>query len=196
MLMLCASLSITFSATQSSAADIATKIKFKSEATSTEFDMLGDKQRGSIINGTGQTETKLTVSPDGMSVKIESGTTLIGFLNLTRPDEIKLEDGGKKDMFVLKKEPDGHYKLKTASGDTVYKMKVETYGLKVEDAGQHPIYKVHTHDDKMSLKSIDGKEVLSTKAQLPPIALACFGFDSLRQPQRAALAYALTYLRN
>ena len=117
MLMLCASLSITFSATQSSAADIATKIKFKSEATSTEFDMLGDKQRGSIINGT-RTETKLTVSPDGMSVKIESGTTLIGFLNLTRPDEIKLEDGGKKDMFVLKKEPDGHYKLKTASGDT------------------------------------------------------------------------------
>ena len=37
-------------------------------------------------------------------------------------------------------------------------MKVETYGLKVEDAGQHPIYKVHTHDDKMSLKASTEKK--------------------------------------
>jgi hypothetical protein len=178
------------------ALDPPAKIKFKADAISCACDLIGDKQHGSLINGTGQTEATMTVSPDGKLITIASGTKTLGYVALFRADELKLEDSARKELFALKQEADGHYKLKDASGQTVYKIKIEQYGLKIEDAKQQTVYKVHRHEDKLSLKGLSTAVVLSTKAQVPPMALACFGFDSLSRPQRAALAYALIFVRN
>jgi hypothetical protein len=173
------------------AADVSAKVKFKND--SGEFDLVGDKSAGSLTDNTGKVQATFTVMSDGKLIRIDEGGKPTGYVTMVAP-KWKINDAARKELFSLKQQPDGDYKLKDAVGQELFKIKGEPYGLKVEDRNKQPVYKVHTNEDKMSLKSADGKVVLSTKSKVDKMALACFGLDVLSKSQKAALAYAFSFL--
>lgn len=173
------------------AAATTTKISFKSE-TNSEFVIEGDKQQGTFKDGT--KSAKFDVASGQIKIK-DNGAT-IGYITMPEQAEWKIKDANKQDLFTLKQQPDGDYKLKNSDKTLLYKIKPADYGFKVENAAMQTIFKVHKYADKVSLKTADGKEVLSTNASVQPIALVCFALDPLSKQQKAALAYALSIVGN
>jgi hypothetical protein len=174
------------------AADQLAKVKFKNQSGA-EFALAGTKHQGELVDGS--EKVSFSVSADGKVIEIQSGGKSIGFVSMPNANEWKIKDATKRELYELKREADGHYKLKDGAGIELYKVKSESYGWKIKDKTDQAIYKVHNEDGKISLKSASGAMVAETKAGIPPIALACFGFDALSKPQKAALAYALSYLQ-
>ena len=173
-----------------------TKVAFKGPAASDQFSMSGNGTQGTYDPAGGKalkfaidTTTHKMITKDGSD-------KIIGFLKYANGQKWKLEDSTGKDLYVLKKEPDGHYKLKDAAGNTLYVVKSEDYGCKIENGENAAVAKIHKHENKLSLKSKDDKEILSTHSDTDPIVLACFAFDALDKNQRAELAYALNFVRN
>lgn len=173
------------------AAEVAAKVKFKTDAG--EFGLIGDKSTGSFVDSSGKVQAAFTVMSGGKVIRIDEGGKPTGYISLASP-KWKIDDAARKELFALKQQPDGDYKLKDATGQELFKIKGESYGLKIVDRNQKPVYKVHDSDDKLSLKSADGKIVLSTKSKIDKMALACFGLDSLSKSQKAALAYAFSFV--
>ncbi|OLP16082.1 hypothetical protein BST81_22915 [Leptolyngbya sp. 'hensonii'] len=104
--------------------------------------------------------------------------------------KVKSADQSKV-LYVLRRQQDGDYKLEDGADQPIYRIKARDYGFELETPAQQSLYKVKVKDGKISLRDRADKTVLSTKSQFAPIAMACFGFDVLKQEQKAALAYAV-----
>jgi hypothetical protein len=180
-------------AAQSPVANAAQKIKFKS-ATGSEFWLQGDKQHGAYEEGGAKTD--LVVSRDLKLISIQQSGRVIGYVTMKQPNEWKIKDDSQKELFTLKLEADGHYKLKDAGNTEIYKIKPESFGFKIKNKDGQELYKIHSDGTKVSLKSPDGKVVAETHASIAPIAVACFGLDVLSKSQKAALAYALSVVKS
>lgn len=172
------------------------KIDFKCAKPDDSFSLEGSATQGTYSKG-GKVWLTFASAKSGQKLgfKNDSGAPL-GFIKCSQPGKWKVEDATGKDLFVLEKEADGRYKFKDASDKILFEVKNEQYGLKIEDAAKMTVFKVHKKDDKLVLKASDSSEVFSTNASVDPIVVACFGFSSLNANQKAALAYAVSFLRN
>lgn len=166
------------------------KIEFKGENGSNKF-TLKMKDDGAKLVGDKDREIARLKSVDGkVKIKTPSEKTL-GYV-VIKDGVWKLENAEQnRELYVLRRQSDGDYKLETGSDGETYRIKQRDYGLEIETPDKKSLYKVKIKENKTTLQDSSGKTVFSLKSSMIPIAIACFGFDVLTLEQQAGLAYAV-----
>lgn len=103
--------------------------------------------------------------------------------------QVKSVDNTK--IYILKQHSKENYKLEDEANQEIYEIKSRNDELEIETPNHQVLYQVTVKNQKILLKNMSNQSVLSTKSQIVPIAVACFGFDVLSPEQKAALAYAV-----
>ncbi len=167
------------------------KIELKSEGGKAAFSLKPESDGAKLLDENDRELARLTVdSREKVKIK-DSADRTIGYV-VTEAQSWKIKDGSQnQELYVLQRQSDGDYKLKSGANQEIYRIKKREYGFEVETPAKQSLYKIKSKDGKISLKNPSGKTVLYVKSGLTPIAIACFGFDVLSREQKAALAYAV-----
>lgn len=167
-------------------------VKFKQEGGAERFTLKYKSDGAKLEAASGDELARLNADPSG-KVKIKGpDDQVLGYVVPTT-GAWKLENAEQsEELYILRRQEDGDYKLETGSDQPVYRIKVRDYGYEIESPDKQSLYKVKQKGDKLSLRNAEDTTVLYTKDQTTPIAIACFGFDVLSQEQQAALAYAVS----
>lgn len=96
-----------------------------------------------------------------------------------------------QELYVLRQQDDGDFKLETGNNQPIYRIKKRDYGFEIETPQKQSLYKVKVKEGKTSLRNAQDQTILSTRSAVRPEAIAAFGFDKLSREQQAALAYAV-----
>ncbi|PZD75267.1 hypothetical protein C1752_00120 [Acaryochloris thomasi RCC1774] len=160
----------------------------------------------------GQERFTLKYKPDGAKLEDAAGAE-IARLNIDAAQKVKIKDpqdqvlgyvvpttGAWKlenaeqseELYILRQQDDGDYKLETGSDQPIYRIKKREYGYEIESPDKQSLYKVKEKEGKISLRNAEDQTVLYSKDKTSPIAMACFGFEVLTPEQQAALAYAVS----
>ena len=172
--------------------NLTTKVKFK-RANGTAVFSLKPKANGiKVENAAGEEIARLTVDSD-RQIKIKNpADQTLGYV-VSKSDYWKLENADRtKELYILRKQTDGDYKLETAKNKPIYRLKRRNYGWEIETPQNQSLYKVKTKANKIALRDSRDNIVMETKSNFSVLAVACFGFDALNQEQQAALAYAVS----
>lgn len=180
-----------------------TSLEAESEDGKSLFKIVHAKSSGNVLSSEGKILLSFVENKESKSkyVRVEDAShNCIGYVKFSALNKMKLEDSNKKELFMLHFEQndkvENAFKLKDANNKTLYKIKDESYGLKlIEGEDGRTLYKVKVKNNKTKLKSEDGKTVLCSKSDAPPTVLACFGMDKLTKEQQYSLAYALEFMR-
>ena len=167
------------------------KVKFKLDNGSEAFS-LKPKENGAKLEGAnGQELARLTID-NKEKIKIKNAADRVLGYVVTENSSWKIKNPEQtEELYVLRRQTDGDYKLESGSNQQVYRIKVRDYGFEIENPKKQSLYKVKIKEGKISLKNASDRIVLATKDEFLPIAVACFGFDILSKEQQAALAYAV-----
>ncbi|MBD1895990.1 hypothetical protein H6F60_15285 [Coleofasciculus sp. FACHB-129] len=167
------------------------KIKFKQEGGAEDFALKPEVDGAKLLDGKDKELARFNVD-DGGKVKIKNpADQVLGYV-VTKEGYWKIEDADQtKELYVLRRQNDGDYKLEDATDKEIYRIKARDYGFEVESPDKQSLYKVKVKNGKTSLINAADKPVFSTKSQVSAIAIASFGFDVLSKEQKAALAYAV-----
>ncbi|MDA0867263.1 MAG: hypothetical protein O2890_12775 [Cyanobacteria bacterium] len=143
------------------------------------------------MDGDDQEIARFTLDESG-KVKIKDPSDAVLGYVITQEGYWKVENAEQtQELFILRAQDDGDYKLEDGSDAQIYRIKQRDYGYEVETPDKTSLYKVKLKDGKLSLRDANEVTVMSTQSPLVPIAMACFGFDVLTPEQQAALAYAV-----
>lgn len=166
------------------------KIKFKQAGGAEKFSLKFKSDGAKLVDEADNELARLKL--DGNKVKIKDpADEVLGYVVL-QAGYWKLENAEQtEELYVLRRQDDGDFKLETGDDAQVYRIKVRDYGYEVETPEKESLYKVKTKNGKISLRDANDQTVLSTKSAMTPVAMAPFGFDVLTPPQQAALAYAV-----
>ncbi|MBW4521585.1 MAG: hypothetical protein KME16_18045 [Scytolyngbya sp. HA4215-MV1] len=179
------------SAAKQAAAETTEKIKFKADNGSEvlSIKLMGDGAK--VVDGNDRELARLKLD-DRRKVKIKnSADKVLGYV-VSSSGTWKLETADQsQELYILRHQPDGDYKLERGKNQALYRIKVRDYGFEIETVAKQSLYKIKLKEGKLSLRNAQDKTVLSTKNKLVPVAIASFGFKELSQEQQAALAYAV-----
>jgi hypothetical protein len=183
--------STTVSPPSSPVANKTDSIKFKQEGGGEAFELKSRSDGAKLVDKTDKELAKFNLD-EKQKIKIkDSQDQVLGYV-VTKNGYWKLENAEQnKELFILRYQSDGDYKLEDGSNQEIYRIKVRDYGLEIESPSKKSLYKVKIKDGKTSLRNASDRTVIYTKSQITPIAIACFGFDVLSKEQKAALAYAV-----
>jgi len=167
-------------------------IEFKREGGIDAFTLKLKENGAKLVDANNQELIRLNTD-EKQKIKIKnSADKSLGYV-VTKNGYWKLENAAQsQELYVLRRQADGDYKLENAANKEIYRIKVRDYGFEIETPTKQSLYKVKTQEGKVSLRDATDKTVLYTKSGVAPIAIACFGFDVLTPEQKAALAYAVT----
>ena len=167
------------------------KIEFKSDGGKAAFSLKYESDGAKLVDENDRELARLTVdSREKVKIK-DSADRAIGYV-VTDAQSWKIKNASQnQELYVLQRQSDGDYKLKSSANQEIYRIKKRKYGFEIETPAKQSLYKIKSKDGKISLKNPSGKTVLYVKSGLTPIAIACFGFDALSREQKAALAYAV-----
>lgn len=167
------------------------KIKFKQEGGAEDFALKPEADGAKLLDGKDKELARFNVDREG-KVKIKNpADKVLGYV-VTKGGYWKIENADQtKELYVLRRQNDGDYKLENGADQEIYRIKARDYGFEVESPDKQSLYKVKVKNGKTSLINAADKPVFSTKSQVNPAAIACFGFDVLSKEQKAALAYAV-----
>ncbi len=182
---------VAATATPSSNAEVSTeKIKFKQSDGAEKFSLKFKPDGAKLVDSADNELARLTL--DGNKVKIkDAADAVLGYV-VSQDGYWKLENAAQsEEMYVLRRQDDGDYKLETGDDTPVYRIKARDYGYEIETPEKESLYKVKVKKGKISLRDTREETVLSTKSAMTPVAMTPFGFDVLTPPQQAALAYAV-----
>jgi len=181
----------TVSPKSSPVANKTDSIKFKQEGGGEAFELKFRPDGAKLVDKTDKELAKFNLD-DKQKIKIkDSKDQVLGYV-VTNSGYWKLENAEQKqELFILRHQSDGDYKLEDGSNREIYRIKIRDYGLEIESPSKKSLYKVKIKDGKTSLRNASDRTVIYTKSQITPIAIACFGFDVLSKEQKAALAYAV-----
>lgn len=179
--------------------DTMTAVTFKRKDHSVAFKMMHNKDGGAALDENGKVkfsfiEDRSHKGKETIRVQDAKGT-LLGIVTVTGVDLIELDNAKKYKEFALKYDNERVFKLKDAENNLLYKLKEESYGIKVEDGEGAVCGKVRVKEEKVSLKNSANELVLSTRSEVPAPAVACFAMDKLNDQQKYSLAYSLMFLR-
>ncbi|MBW4618309.1 MAG: hypothetical protein KME17_02845 [Cyanosarcina radialis HA8281-LM2] len=165
------------------------KIEFKLENGSAAFAIKPKADGAKLVNANNQELARFNLD-EKQKLKIkDAGDRVLGFI-VTQNDYWKIENASQtQELYILRRQSDGDYKLEDGSDRQIYRIKQRDYGFEIETPTKQSLYKIKVKDGKTSLRDASDKTVLYIKTELTPIAIACFGFDVLTQEQKAALAY-------
>ena len=175
----------------SSVANSGENIKFKLEGESAAFTLKFEKDGAKLVDANDQELARFKVdSQQKLKIK-NSADQVLGYV-VTKAGYWKLENAEQsKELYVLRRQADGDYKLEDGANKEIYRIKARDYGWEIETPTKKSIYKVKIKDNKLSLRNAADRTVFYTKSKFIPVAIACFGFDVLTQEQKAALAYTV-----
>lgn len=166
-------------------------IKFKHDGGAEVFSLKTQINGAKLVDGNDKELVQLSVD-EKQKVKIKSvDDQVLGYV-VAKDGRWKIKNAAQtQELYILRRQNDGDYKLEDSTDKEIYRIKVRDYGFEIESPTKQSLYKVKVKDGKISLRDKSDQIVLYTKSQLTPIAIACFGFDILTQEQQAALAYAV-----
>ena len=172
--------------------NLATKVKFKLENGNEAFS-LKPKDNGIKVEGADGTEIARLTVDERQKIKIKDKSDRpLGYI-VTKDQAWKLENAEQtQELYILRRQSDGDYKLETGDDKQVYRIKSRDYGWEIETPQKQSLYKVKTKGDKIVLRDRNEATVIKTKGNIPSLAVACYGFDVLSEPQQSALAYAVS----
>ncbi|WP_052128982.1 hypothetical protein [Neosynechococcus sphagnicola] len=166
-------------------------IKLKQEGGETllTLKLLGDG--GTLLNASEQELVRLQAEEGGkIKIKDTANQPLGYVISQSGTWTVKTADQSQA-LLILRRQPDGDYTLATGDNQPLYRINVRDDGLDIVTPDQRLRYQVIVNNDTISLRDHQGQTVLLTKAQILPLAIACFGFDRLSREQQAALAYGV-----
>ncbi|MFE1746708.1 hypothetical protein [Coleofasciculus sp. H7-2] len=175
----------------SSVATSTDKIKFKQEGGTEDFALKTEADGAKLVDGKDKELARFNVD-NGGKVKIKNPTDKVLGYVVTKDGYWKIENADQtKELYILRRQNDGDYKLEDGANKEIYRIKARDYGFEIESPDKQSLYKVKVKNGKVSLINAAEKPVFYTKSQVNPIAIASFGFDVLSKEQKAALAYAV-----
>ena len=172
--------------------NLATKVKFKLENGNEAFSLKPKEDGIKVEDAGGKEIARLTIDEQG-KIKIKNAADKpLGYV-ISQDTYWKIENSEQtKELYILRQQGDGDYKLETGDDSQVYRIKRRDYGWEIETPQKESLYKVKVKDNKTVLRDKDEVTVIKTESDFPLLAVACFGFDVLSQEQQSALAYAVT----
>ncbi|GAB4232214.1 MAG: hypothetical protein Kow00121_60350 [Elainellaceae cyanobacterium] len=178
------------SGSPATAVTAAETIKFKSEAGAEVFSIEPRADGAKLVDAAEVELARFT--QDGQKVKIKNpADETLGYV-VMQSGYWKLENAEQtQELYILRQQDDGDYKLETGSDRPIYRIKARDYGFEIETPDKQSLYKVKLKEGKISLRNANDQTILSTRSSISPIAVACFGFDELTREQQAGLAYAV-----
>jgi hypothetical protein len=167
------------------------KIKFKREGGADAFSLKPAPDGAKLVDAAEKEIARFNQTNNKIKIKNEADQVL-GYI-VIEAGYWKLENAEQtQELYILRRQEDGDYKLETGTDQAVYRIKKRDYGFEVETPNKESLYKIKIKDDKLVLRDASDQTKLYTKSsEFKPIALVCFGFDMLSLEQRAAFAYAL-----
>jgi hypothetical protein len=166
------------------------QIKFKQENGSDRFSLKLKNDGAKLVGDKDQEIARFKLDNNKVKIKNSAEKTL-GYI-VTETGYWKIENPEQtKELYILRRQDDGDYKLETSDDREIYRIKKRDYGLEIETPDKKSLYKIKVKEGKTTLQDGSGKTVFSTKSPIIPIAIACFGFDVLTLEQQAGLAYAI-----
>jgi hypothetical protein len=178
-------------AQNSNTATLTDSVKFKLESGADAFSLKPKENGAKFVDVNDKELARLTVDAN-QKVKIKDASDKVLGYVVKKEGYWKIEDANQtKELFILRHQSDGDYKLEDGTNTEIYRIKARSDGFEIETPQKQSLYKVKAKEGKTSLKNASEKTVLSTKSKVLPIAVACFGFDKLSREQKAALAYAV-----
>lgn len=179
----------TSNAPTTSAQTASRKVKFEDGAGRDVF-ALKQKDDGAKLVGANDEElARLKNKGDDVEVRAPDDTVLGRIAG--DATKLKILSPTGEERFALKRYDDGDYKLKDASGATLYELKAKDYGFKIEDSTQAVVAKVKKRSDKVKLKNAEGATSYETKSPISALAIACLAFERLELPLRMGLVYRI-----
>lgn len=173
------------------AVDLKAAIKFKQYNGQERFTLKPKSDGAKLEDASGQEILRLKQdSTQKIKIKDPQEQVLGYVVSANHAWKLKSPDQSQ-DLFVLRRQGDGDYQLKTGSNQLVYRLKVRDYGYEIETASKDSLYKIKTKGSKTLLNDSKGEILLYTKPPIPPVVMASFGLDALTEAQQTALAYAL-----
>lgn len=167
------------------------KVKFKLAEGKAAFDLKPQPDGAKWVDATNQEWLRLTIDATQKIKMKDRSDRVLGYV-VPEAQSWKLKNADQRqELYQLRRQSDGDYKLETGADRLVYRIKVRNDGYEIQTADQKTLYKVKVKDGKRSLRSAAGQTVLYTKSEFAPAAIACFGFDVLSREQKAALAYTV-----
>ncbi len=179
--------------------DTLSSVTFKNAEHAIAFKMMHNKDGGAIIDDTGKVKFSFVEDHKEKArrlIRVKDGKgAVIGVVSVVGVDLIELADANKYKQYALKFDGERVFKLKDAENNVLYKIKDESYGVKIETADGTVAGKVKVKEEKVTLKNASNELVLSTRSEVPAPALACFAMDKLGEKEKYSLAYSLMFLR-
>ncbi|BAY98122.1 hypothetical protein NIES37_20700 [Tolypothrix tenuis PCC 7101] len=167
------------------------KIQFKTEGGSELFAMKPEADGAKLVDGKNQELARIKADKSGKIKIKDSSEKVLGYI-VAEKGYWKLKDANQsQDLYILRRQNDGDYKLEDAAKKEIYRIKARNDGLEIETPDKNLVYQVKVKEGKTSLRKSSSKTIFSTKSQLSPIAFTCFGLDVLTREQQAGLAYAV-----
>ena len=168
------------------------QIEFKQEGGDEIFTLKLRPDGAKLVDASEVEIARLTVDAN-QKIKIkDANDQTLGYI-VSRDGYWKVENADQtQELYILRRQDDGDYKLEDGADQQIYRIKVRDYGYEIETPTKESLYKVKLRDGKISLRNAQDETVLYTRAAIAPIAVACFGFDVLSPEQQAALAFAVS----
>jgi hypothetical protein len=130
---------------------------------------------------------------DGQKVKIKLPDESVAAYVVVKDGEFQVRDASQKvELFELKSQPDGDWKLKDGNDKVLAVIKKRDYGYEIEDGAENSLFKSKLKGDKRSLRDANDETVLYSKDDISPLSVACLGLEQIESlPVRAGLATAV-----
>lgn len=182
---------ITPAAQNGNVATLTDSLKFERDNGAEAFALKPKENGAKFVDGSGKELARLTVE-ENQKVKIkDAADKVLGYV-VSKAGYWKIENANQtQELYILRRQDDGGYKLEDGANKQIYRIKVRDYGFEIETPQKKSFYKVKVKQGKISLRNASEQTVFSIKSKFLPIAVACFGFDVLSREQQAALAYAV-----
>ncbi|MEO1134897.1 MAG: hypothetical protein AAFX40_19625 [Cyanobacteria bacterium J06639_1] len=166
------------------------KVKFKREDGSEALSVKPRDNGAKVVDGAENELVRLTI--DGNKIKLKDAEDeVLGYV-VVDSSKLKLTNADRStDLFVVRLQEDGDYKLESGTDEFIYRIKQRDYGYEIESPDDRSLYKVKIKDGKLSLRDASDRTILSTRDELSPVAMTAFGFEVMSPEQQAAIAYAL-----
>ena len=127
---------------------------------------------------------------DGQKVKVKLPDESVAAYVVVKDGEFQVRDESQKvELFELKSQSDGDWKLKDGDDKLLAVSKKRDYGYEIEDGAENSLFKSKLKGDKRSLRDAKDETVLYSKDDITPLSVACLGLEQIESlPVRAGLA--------
>jgi len=166
---------------------ISAKLKFKGADGEVSFSVKPEADGAKLVDAKEQEIARFTVAQNKLKVK-DAADTVLGYVVVV-DDHFKIKNADQtQELYKLHAQADGDWKLEDGGGKMIYKIKKREYGFEIEDGQDNSLSKVKLNSGKTSLRNTAEETVLYTKDDIDTLAFACMGFEAVKsQPLQAGL---------